>query len=224
MLLTARKIIPCLVILSVISGACGISKPASSTDAVDPPLGENIPAGEQLFFDDFSDPNSGWRSEDTYYFRGYADGEYKIRIDQDEDSYIFLTAVSGQIIGDVQMEVDVDRVSGSTRAGIYLICRYQDNDNYYYAEIEGDGSLMVAAFFDGEQVVLIEDFPSGVIPGQNHYQLDCIGPEMTVYVDGTQILSAAPLKILEGDVGFGAGGSGSEITDVRFDNFGFRSP
>ncbi|MDF1501218.1 MAG: hypothetical protein P1P76_12195 [Anaerolineales bacterium] len=84
--------------------------------------------------------------------------------------------------------------------------------------------MAIAAFFEDEQVVLIDDFPTGIIPGRNHVEVDYIGTEMTVHIDGVKVLSAAPLKIQQGDAGFGAGGSGSGVTDVRFDNFTVRLP
>lgn len=211
-------------VLLLISASCSKLDPAAAPLAEIPAPAQSGASGELLYFDDFSDASSGWRIDDTYYFRGYEDGAYRIRIDQDENQYVILTAVSGHTFGDVRIEVDVERISGSESAGTYLICRYQDNDNYYYAEIDGEGLLVVAAIFKDEQVVLIDDFPTGVIPGRNHFEVDCIGTEMTVFVDGVKVLSAAPLKILEGDAGFGAGGSGHEITDVRFDNFSVYAP
>lgn len=211
-------------ILLLICAACSKADPTAAPLAENPAPAQSGVSGELLYFDDFSDASSGWRIDDTYYFRGYQDGTYRIRIDQDENQYVFPTAVSGHTFGDVRIEVDVERISGSENAGIYIICRYSDNDNYYYAEIDGEGLLAVAAFVEDEQVVLIDDFATGVIPGRNHFEVDCIGTEMTVFVDGVKVLSAAPLKILQGDAGFGAGGSGSGVTDVRFDNFTVRSP
>ncbi|TFH38017.1 MAG: hypothetical protein E4G99_00680 [Anaerolineales bacterium] len=213
-----------LSVIALVSGACGTASLTPDSGEDDVTIIQDASSGEVLFFDDFSDPSSGWKVDDIYYFRGYDDDAYRISIDQDESQYVILTAVSNHSYGDVRIEVDVNRVSGSDSAGIYVICRYQDNDNYYYAEIDGEGLLAVAAFFEGEQVVLIDDFPTDVILERNHFEVDCIGTEMTVYIDDVQVLSAAPLKILQGDAGFGAGGSGRGLTDVRFDNFTVSAP
>ncbi len=58
--------------------------------------------------------------------------------------------------------------------------------------------LEIAAFIEDEQVVLIEDFDTGMIPDRNHFRLDCVGTEMKIFIDGAQILSAAPIKIPKG--------------------------
>jgi hypothetical protein len=221
-----RKSWPALILTGLIlaGAACGTSNEAPAEDTAAPSTVAKTSSDGVLLFDDFSNPGSGWPIDDTYYFRGYDEGAYRIRIDQDENPYIFPLAVSGHSFGDVRVEVDTERVSGSESAGAYLICRYQDNDNYYYAELDGDGMLSIGAYLEDEQVIVVDDFPSGVAPSQNHFELDCTGTEMVVYLDGVQFLYAAQLEIPTGDVGFGAGGSGSGVTEVLFDNFMVSQP
>jgi len=211
------------VVLVVLCAACGrpqgqAAGPETSADS------GSLPGSALLYTDDFSNPDSGWPVDDTYYFRGYADGAYRIRIDQDENLYIFPVAVSGHSFGDVRVEVDTRRVSGSESAGIYLVCRYRDNDNYYYAELDGEGLVTLGAYHDNEQQILVDDLPTAVTADANHLRLDCSGSQMTFYIDGTQVANAGQLDSAAGDVGFGAGGSGSGVTEVLFDNFTVSQP
>ncbi len=107
-----------LSLVALANSGCGTKTLISAPELENVPAAPNTSSGEVLFSDDFSDPSSGWSHDDSYYFRGYEDGKYRISIDQDENQYVLISAVSGQNFGDVQVEVDFERVSGSEGAGI----------------------------------------------------------------------------------------------------------
>jgi hypothetical protein len=162
--------------------------------------------------------------------RGYecADGEFRAWIDNDQERYDFITAPLGESYGDVRIEVNARFVSGD-EAGAYILCRgSQSTGDFYFLRVSADGRVEITDYLEGEeQIARLNTVPAGaILPGWNHIQADCIGRDLSLYLNGELVLE----RELEGDfyaagdVGLGAGGGSQGFSEVRFDNLGVTSP
>jgi hypothetical protein len=53
----------------------------------------------------------------------------------------------------------------------------------------------------------------------NHIRFDCIGPTLTLFVNGTQVDQQTDSEYTTGNVGLVAGSFTTAGTDILFDNF-----
>jgi hypothetical protein len=180
------------------------------------------------FQDDFSNPDSGWddvradENVNTYYF---------------EDSYVLLINTANyygwanpymNFPGDVQVEVDARKISGSQFDEFGLLCRYVENSDdttsYYYFAIAIDGLGVIYKVDHDEKSLIIADPPknrSDVIRSAdqvNRIRGDCIGNTLTLYVNDEPLVSAVDPSLGNGDVGLRADSETGD-TEIRFDNF-----
>jgi hypothetical protein len=185
-----------------------------------------------LFQDDFSNPSSGWDDiavsgdYNTYYF----EGAYHFLISSDNFS-----AWANPYLdfpGDVKVEVDASKISGSQYDEFGLICRYTENSdgtyNYYYFAIAIDGLGVIYKVDHNEDSIVSgppQDMSDVVYSGEqiNHIRADCIGDTLTLYVNGQILNSATDSTFSGGDVGLRAD-SESGGTEIIFDNFIVYSP
>lgn len=174
--------------------------------------------------DDFSNAACLFGSMQAGSSRGYecAEGEFHAWIDNDQDAYDFVAAPTNETYGDVRIEVDVRFVSGE-EAGAYLLCRgSQLSGNFYYFRLGADGLAEITDYLEGEeQIARLYPLPEGAIqPGWNHLRADCIGKDLSFYLNGELVLERTiEGEVFEaGDVGLGAGGGSLGFSEVRFDN------
>lgn len=212
------------VIFAVVLSACGSGSGAAGAQGGSSSAG--ISSGQLLFQDDFSTPDPGWSLKDSGDFVvEYADGAMRVFADNDTSPYGFNLATYDQSFGDVHIEVDVQRLSGDDSASIYLICHYQDNDNYIIADIDFEGEARLGAFIKNEQQIAVDQEGLSLLKdGVNHLSLDCVGHQVTFQVNGTVAASGEVGGPVQGGIGFSAGGSGQGQNDFRFDNQAVYAP
>ena len=95
-------------------------------------------SGDTLFYDDFTNPASGWERFTS------AEGT----MDYDGSGYRFLVnalqanfwSTPGKSFRDVRLEVDVAKLSGPDENRIGLLCRFTEG-NYYFFMVSSDGLL-----------------------------------------------------------------------------------
>lgn len=185
--------------------------------------------GKVIFQDDFSSDVSGWpkiRAEEG--ITDYENGVYRILVNQSNQDFFGVPDVSPQ--RDVRIEVDATKVGGSDDNDFGILCRYQDNNNYYQFLISSDGYVGILKVVDGSlQNIAAENLVehSAVNTGnaQNHIRADCIGEMLTLYVNGQQVATAQDIAFPgSGKVGVFAGTYDEPGTDIRFDNFIVTAP
>jgi hypothetical protein len=227
--------IPAAVILFSCSNLSEVSGMLSTVEALTTPDAAgaaNTPqastpdsSGGVFFEDDFSDDSNGWGAvTDEYGETGFSDGAYKISV-ADSMSYLLAYPDSAGTYADVRIEVDLP-ASDETPHDMGVICRYQDDDNFYYLVISSDGYYAVGKFKDGEdQLVGMEEMPAdenGVIRtglADNHLRADCVGDTFTLYANGKQLLEVKDADFTEGGVGLIAGSYDDAPITALFDNF-----
>jgi hypothetical protein len=109
-----------------------------------------------------------------------------------------------------------------------LVCRHQDEDNYYALVISPDGTFGIAKNEGGEFTFLQEGAaPGGVILGGdevNRVRADCVGDSLTLYANGQRLAEVQDDDFTSGDVGLIAGTRAQEGLEALFDNFAILRP
>ncbi|UYN90343.1 MAG: hypothetical protein KIT08_03670 [Anaerolineales bacterium] len=219
------------VVLALLLVGMACSFGASSETQGDAPTG-NTGASTQapaptdspvLFQDDFSSTSSGWdrSTYDDGSQTDYVDGGYHILVNGE---YASVWANPGIDVADVSVEVDGVKRGGVDDNEFGVICRYQDESNFYAGSISSDGFYAIVKIQDGEfGYVGTEGMqPSDLIllgDQVNRVRLDCVGSMLTLYVNGTQLISGNDSSFGSGDVGLYAGTFATPGIDVFFDNF-----
>ena len=187
---------------------------------------EPLPEGV-LFKDDFSDTSSGWDRVDVAEgITDYADGVYRILVNSASTD---VWANPGLNFDDTTIEVEATKVGGPDDNDFGLICRYDDKSNFYFFIISSDGYYGVGKVINGEQILLGEEelIPSDAIKTgnvTNDIQVDCVDSTLTLFTNGSQLISVDDSSFASGDVGLIAGSFDTPGTDIHFDNFVVRAP
>ena len=180
-----------------------------------------------MFSDDFSDPDSGWdRVQVDTGLTDYDNGRYRIFVDEAQHDY---WANPGLSFTDVQVEVDATKIGGPDDNDFGLVCRYQDEENFYALLVSSDGFYAILKYSGGSSEILGTDSwpPSDAInqgSATNHIRADCIGDSLTLYANGEQLHAVTDSAFASGDVGLIAGTFDEPGADIAFDDFVVRQP
>ncbi len=182
--------------------------------------------GATLFFDDFSNPLSGWgRFTSAEGTMDYDGGGYRFLVNGLQTNF---WSTPGKPFGDVRLEVDVAKVGGPDENRIGLLCRFVEN-NYYFFLLSSDGYYAIGKFADGNVIQLGQSemqYSDSIHKGLavNHLRADCIGHTLTFYVNGQPVAQAQDADLAQGEVGLLAGTFSQPGVDVIFDNFAVIQP
>ncbi|HUV16359.1 MAG TPA: hypothetical protein VMW28_07350 [Pelolinea sp.] len=181
----------------------------------------------QLFFDDFSDTKSGWdRFEGEIGLTDYREDTYQILVNEPNTD---LFANPNKIFKDVIIEVTAARMGGADNNSFGVICRYQDEKNFYSAQISSDGYAGIFRMKDGISKLLGHDtmIPVPEILGgsaANLIRFECIGPSLAFAVNSTPVDAREDKNFETGDVGLIAGTFEEAGTLIAFNDFGVSQP
>ena len=174
-----------------------------------------------LFTDDFSDPTSGWPSLQNAQGRySYEQDGYHIAVDQVD---AVLWAKTNREDGNISVSVDARSIASAN--GYYgLLCRMQDDQNFYYFLIQPNGSFTIGKYKNGEFLSLI---PTGwresdVIAqgdGINRIKADCTGSTLRLYVNETLLDETTDTDFTSGFSGVVVAALDDRSFEVVFNNF-----
>ncbi len=190
------------------------------------PLTPAPKSGETLFFDDFSNPLSGWgRFTSAEGTMDYDGGGYRFLVNGLQTNF---WSTPGKPFGDVRLEVDVAKVGGPDENRIGLLCRFVEG-NYYFFMVSSDGYYTIGKYIGGSVIQLGQgqmQYSEAVHTGLavNHLRADCIGNMLTFYVNGQPLAQAQDADLAQGEVGLLAGAFSQPGVDVIFDNFAVLQP
>jgi hypothetical protein len=195
---------------------------AASTATTIPPQ-ETDRASKVIFFDDFSDPSTGWdQVNEADYSTDYYNGTYRILVNTDMSD--IWGNPSSSTFGDISIEVDATKNGGPDDNDFGVICRYQDVDAFYYAIISSDGYYGIFKMTSESSDLLGHDelLPSdSILQGEalNHIRFDCLGSQLSLYANGMLLDQQADQDYGYGNVGLLAGTYDISGADILFDNF-----
>ena len=181
--------------------------------------------GGALLQDDFSgEQNCGW----ALYNRGgtvtdISDGVLQMSTSQ--PGQIWWTN-PGRTFDDTIITVLARQTDGPNDNAYGVICRYQNEDNFYLFLISGDGFYMIGKYAsDSTQVQYLTgngEFTFSEIINQgvatNQIRASCIGNELSLSVNGILLATATDSTFESGDVGLGVSTFAPGTAVVQFDD------
>jgi hypothetical protein len=182
----------------------------------------STPPPGAIFFDDFSSNTSGWdRTETDLGGADYLDGSYHFIVDEVNTDY-FSTLYRNY--SDIGLQVDAQWVEGPYDNNYGLLCRYQNEKNFYAGLISSDGYYGIFKIENGEYTVLGHDamMPSELIALQNatnRLRLECYQDFLFLYVNDNLLDVQQDTTFTSGDVGLITGSFETSGVHIAFDNF-----
>jgi len=178
-----------------------------------------------LFFDDFTNDDSGWYSNgDPSAVASYDGGGYRIVVTQETSA---VWAVPGRLFSDVRIEVSADKRSGDDDNFFGLMCRVQgstDTANFYLLMISSDGYYGIAKRVNGGELALIGQekmqFSEAINLGSgvNHVRADCVGDRLSLYANDELLAAVMDGDLVSGQIGLLAGTFSVPGTNILFDD------
>ena len=195
------------------------AEPPSQPNQPDQP---NPPANNVLYQDDFSSSSSGWpEASDSDKAAAYSNGQYLMQaFTTSQDVW----AHPGENFTDVSIEVDATKFSGPDNNDFGIICRFQDDSNFYFLIVASDGYQSIGKYQNDDLIYLSADEmqpTDAVFSGTttNHLRADCIGSTLTLYANGQQLAQVTDTSFASGDIGLTVGTFDEPNIAVTFDNF-----
>lgn len=209
-------------LMVVLLVGCGAEEPTP------PPPTPGGPSGEILFEDDFSNPASGWdRAQNASGVTDYIDGSYRIVVNTSNSDF---WANPGLNFLDTAIEVEAQKFGGSDENDFGLICRYQDDENFYFFIIGSDGFYGIGAVVNGSEPQLIGttemQFSRRINQGgePNLIRAECEGSILRLYVNGKILDVVTDTRLVSGDIGLIAGTFDAPGTEIIFNNLVVSNP
>jgi len=174
------------------------------------------------FQDDFSDPNSGWFVyQGDEGVLGYLSGSYQIKINQ---TNLMLYSTSGYSTADSLVQVEAFKSDGPDENIFGIICRYQDDGNYYFLAITSNGYYGIGKIADNNTTLIGNkelQYSSVINQGRtyNTLQATCQANRLVLAVNDTRLAEVQDSQFSEGEVGLIAGTYDIYGANILFDNF-----
>jgi hypothetical protein len=162
------------------------------------------PGFRVLLQDDFTSDVLWYTNEDDNFSFTYKDDGYAIEVNI-LNAWIW-SRRGPDDLADVRLEVDAKHNNGPKNGYYGVFCRYVDEDNYYALAVSEEGEYVIAKRKDREFEFLAEGKDeNNVIKTDgtvNRVTGDCLGGQLTLTVNGTQLLQVE-------DSDFASGASGA---------------
>jgi S1-C subfamily serine protease len=190
-----------------------------------------VPSGGILYFDDFSDPDSGWLQEESEErsFR-YQDDEYHVEVQAPDSSALVGLGLSYY---DAIITVDARLGAHTGDSGYGILCRRQDDNNYYGFEISADGYFSIWKRHNNEYIYLAYWQYSSLVTGSAsstgeeemlHLTAACVSDRLTLAVADRVLVEVQDSTFQYGDVGLFVNTYANQQVSAVFDNFNVYEP
>jgi hypothetical protein len=173
--------------------------------------------------DYFADPNSGWPEKTSGVHRyWYASDHYHIQVDTINTQYVVLSGFS--ITNGAVMTYGLIPDQTSSPLAYYgVVCRYQDQDNYYFFEISYDGYYRIGKIWNGVFSLIgmgaAKTSTAINIGDYNEIIATCVENELSLTVNGTFIETVYDNTFTSGNTGLCASASAVPGIIAAFDYF-----
>jgi hypothetical protein len=211
----------CLVVLASLISACTVVEKLT-------PVQPSLAPGTLLVEDDFSITPNGWGT------MGRSGGEIGFEFEGltilvNTPNFMFWT-VNGSRFTDTRVTVDAVLLEGPADDNFGVICRFQDNKNFYGFVISHDGYYGIFKLVDGvidqgaDSTNL--DFSDAIRQGGvvNHMEATCQGDTLSLSVNDTLLTQVKDSSFTEGQVGLIASAYADPGVKVLFDNLQVYQP
>lgn len=185
-----------------------------------------IPSSARLLFeDDFSTKNTTWEFQDTDMSDRQITNGVMTWENTNEDFLGINMLNIGDAVADSYIEVSVDFSGMADYAYAFLICRQSPSANQSYMGefTKKNGYVSIYKRDNGEFINLAES-TLGKSLGQVKIRFDCIGSELTAFVDGKKVVSTQDNDFTSGKIGLGLSHSHKFPNVAVFDDFSLYVP
>lgn len=180
-------------------------------------------SGDLLMVDDFSKPSAQWdvwKKSDGSTVGFYREGLAFIINSPNTD---YISTPRGNY-ADIQLEVMAENLNGLMNNGFGLVCRYQDDSNYYAFLVSSDGYYGILRVLYGGYAVLNGgqlQYSDAIFRGQNtnHIAATCVGNQLTLYVNNSILAQVEDDVFSDGKIGVIASSFEESGVAILFDNF-----
>lgn len=205
----------CLLVLASFITGCSVVDKLT-------PVQPSLAPGTLLVEDDFSETPNGWGTmgrsggEIGFEFEG-------LTIKVNTPNFMFWT-VNGSKFTDTRLAVDAVLLEGPADDNFGVICRFQDNQNFYGFVISHDGYYGIFKVVDGVIDLGADgsslDFSDAIRQGGvvNHIEATCQGDTLSLAVNDTLLTQVKDTTFSEGQVGLIASAYSEPGVKVLFDN------
>lgn len=174
-----------------------------------------------LFYDDFSNPASGWTEyRGAEYDHFYKDGEWHMRVTK-----LNFTGNAWMLIRDqgarYRLQVRAWRLEGPDVNSYGLIFGGQNDTNYYAYRISDSGSYQIVKWVDGRSQELVPWTKTPLVNkgASNLLGLVVDGPQIVACLNGMQLNTVIDPALKSGRVGMTDGAYDAPV-HIHFDEFG----
>ena len=175
-----------------------------------------------IYYDDFSNPGSGWyvQSSDDHSVL-YDWGGLRFRINRAQYD---MWSYPDKTYSDAIIWVEAAKLEGTDDNAFGLLCRIQENGDFYAFLISSDGYAGIARRQSGVYRMLSADsmtYSEAVSSETGLYRLRavCDGSELGFFVNDVLVATATGEGLVSGKVGVLAGTYAQAGVDIFFDNF-----
>lgn len=186
-------------------------------------LPHDAPRNSVLIQDEFENANWGWNTlnDSSGSLISYAGGGLRILVNQ--ANYDYWTSIR-ETLSDSRNEVDAIKLGGTDDNSFGILCRYQDQANTYRFIASSDGYVGIARIRSGKFSLIHASqmsFSTAINRGSavNRIRADCIGQDLSFYINGQLVAQARDADLTSGEVGLFAGANAIPVVDILFDHF-----
>ncbi|MFP4396351.1 MAG: hypothetical protein ACLFTI_13930, partial [Anaerolineales bacterium] len=150
-------------------------------------------SGDLILADDFEPPHAGWVRFETADSAVYAEAGEMFLEDRGAGSAVY-TPLVGKSQRDVTVSARLRHVQGTVDNWMGLICRQQDEQNYYLFAISADGYYLMLRVAEGASTPLVGPHASDVInigKAENEVRIRCRDDKLSLWVNDTLLTSRA---------------------------------
>jgi len=209
------------IVCALLLTACGqVPAILRGIDSADP--------GELLLEDDFSGNNHLWGIMERA--GGDIDIAYGGMIFSVYLPNFMFWSVTGGDYSDARVVVDAVLVEGPVNDNFGVICRYQDDENFYGFLLSHDGYYGIFKYQDGKMIMTSTEgnlaYSEVILQGGvvNHIEATCQGNTLSLTVNDTLLAAVEDDSFTKGKVGLIAGAYAEPGVTVLFDNFRVYQP
>jgi S1-C subfamily serine protease len=183
------------------------------------PTISTTPTKEILFWDDFEGGNARWDQVNNE--KGvleYSQGGYRITAAGADQRMLGRPHLD---FADLQMEFSASYAKGAHAIGYGAICRYRDENNYYFFKIGPGMVITIGKVKDGVSATLAsQNKIDGILPppAENLISIQCQGGTLSIGINGIQLINAQDSEWSVGDIAFFVDGGNTGGVEVFFDH------
>ena len=186
------------------------------------PEAESLDSIQFLWMEVFSSDDGTWNTgywPDEAGVDEITDGEYRMTVF--EDNYMLWSETFDMDTPNVSMEVEARLHAGSEENGQGFVCRYIDEDNFYFLYIGNDGWYSISKYVNNVYESLASDFVYGneINPTTNLIRAECNGGKLALWSNDNLLAEVEDSSLPEGRIGLYARTWDEGDITIAFDNF-----